>query len=258
MFIDIIIGIIYLILFGYVTIAGIYRNPRAIDTPAAYRSVIIQFALTIMTVHFFIATIFLVFYNWKMLLILLAIGLFTSRLVFVPIAEFLLMPLVFYLDKKSLPYKLIDYSLEDHGYYGVKDLLDRGVSVNFQDQEGKTPLTASIYGNQYETALLLIERGANVNVACNQGFTPLMLAADLGRCDFAKLLIENGADINAKDKYNFTPLMFAIESGNLDLVNLLLQNGADINVKTINDLTALSIAESKELQSIIHLLRRYA
>ena len=60
--------------------------------------------------------------------------------------------------------------------YGVKFLLDKGVGVNVQDNDGETPLLLSIQFRNPEITKLLLEKGAEVNVQNNDGKTPLLLS----------------------------------------------------------------------------------
>ncbi|CAI9292878.1 unnamed protein product [Lactuca saligna] len=76
---------------------------------------------------------------------------------------------------------------------GIKELLNSGTDVNFQDIDNRTAL----------------------HVAACQGF-----------CDVAELLLEGGAEVDVKDRWGSTPLADSIHYKNHDMVKLLEKHGA--------------------------------
>ena len=74
-----------------------------------------------------------------------------------------------------------------------------------------------------------------------------------------KFLLDNGVDINAIDNVdNETALHVAVRwIEKKDAVQLLLSRGADVTIRDKQGNTALDIAEAKELNEIIDLLKRY-
>ncbi|KAI3710096.1 hypothetical protein L2E82_39870 [Cichorium intybus] len=76
---------------------------------------------------------------------------------------------------------------------GIKELLDSGTDVNFQDIDNRTAL----------------------HVAACQGF-----------CDVAELLLKGGAKVDVKDRWGSTPLADSIHYKNHDMVKLLEKHGA--------------------------------
>jgi ankyrin repeat protein len=67
----------------------------------------------------------------------------------------------------------------------------------------------------------LLEEGYDVNFQLEDGITPLMTAADYSNLDMIILLIENGADLSIQDNSGQTPLMKAQTLGDLEIINLL-------------------------------------
>jgi ankyrin repeat protein len=88
----------------------------------------------------------------------------------------------------------------------VKGLLDIGVPVDIEDDDGLTGLGWSAIGNQTEVARVLIERGAQVNHVDKKGMTPLLYAAsvDFGDSKMVELLLKSGANPAAKTAEGLT------------------------------------------------------
>jgi ankyrin repeat protein len=122
----------------------------------------------------------------------------------------------------------------------LKELIDKKVDINIQDDRGYTPLILACYNNHYEAADLLLQAGADVNGYDFGGNTALMGVSFKGYADIAELLINNGADLDLQHGNGGTALMFAAMFGRNELVKLLLSHGAD---KTILDTRGLSVTD---------------
>ena len=91
----------------------------------------------------------------------------------------------------------------------VEALLFLGVSVNYKEYNGWTPLhCAAGYGN-IDAVKVLLEAGAGVDTRTDFFSTPLHLAAMDGHDDAARILLEAGASVDAKDAAGGTPLHIA-------------------------------------------------
>jgi hypothetical protein len=103
----------------------------------------------------------------------------------------------------------------------IEKLLAKGADINAQDQDGVTPLIASIiyapqpFMVQYmpekdkraaEIPLLLIEKGADPDRADNAGNTPLIYAVTGSHAPVVEALLKRGADPNRADNYGRTAL----------------------------------------------------
>jgi ankyrin repeat protein len=114
----------------------------------------------------------------------------------------------------------------------VKYLIEKGATVNVEDNFGSSPFIALVMShdttNRLTIAQLLIEKGADINNISKGGGSVLGYACEYNLIDVVKLLISKGAEIDAR-KNNFanTPLMYAANSGNEAIVDLLLAAGAD-------------------------------
>jgi ankyrin repeat protein len=167
----------------------------------------------------------------------------------------------------------------------VEELLNRGVDIDIQDNNGVTPLLFSSY-QQPEVTKYLINRGADVNISNNVGFTllfhsviggnnellqlcldhkadvepaiegnivPLHSAASYGRAEIAKILIDNGAKVEKETEHGDTPLSWALNTNCIDVANVLLENGAKINQRSESNRTPLHNAAQRGNVSIVEL-----
>jgi hypothetical protein len=102
-------------------------------------------------------------------------------------------------------------------------LLAQGADINAQDQDGVTPLIASIINapqpfmvqymsdedkRKVDIPLILIEKGADPNRADGGGNTPLFYAAIGNHALLVEVLLKKGADPNRADNYGRTALFF--------------------------------------------------
>jgi hypothetical protein len=100
----------------------------------------------------------------------------------------------------------------------VKQMLNKGVNVNFQDSSTRHK-------------------------------TPLTLAAQEGNVEIAKLLLDHGADIDGRQYGNWTALTVAVYFDKPSMVEFLLNHGARVNIVTAENWTALSIARGRSERS---------
>ncbi|KAL0261041.1 Glycerophosphocholine phosphodiesterase [Diplodia seriata] len=110
----------------------------------------------------------------------------------------------------------------------VKLLVDAGVDINYQDEQGETALhLAARYGHTACAKTLITgtsDQKANVELAENAfAWTPLFIACVDGHLDVAKLLIEAGADLEKADLSGWTPKEHAALRGHLDIANVLAE-----------------------------------
>merc|ERR1711879_897147 len=118
----------------------------------------------------------------------------------------------------------------------VQILLDRGVDVNSENEDGSTGLNMAAHGGHVGSLRVLIDARADVNHQNRHGESALHNAVlqDQTRC--AKLLIESKANVNLQLKRpksrhlkKSTPLMVAAMGNNLDILKHLVEADADLN-----------------------------
>ena len=109
----------------------------------------------------------------------------------------------------------------------VQVLLDYGLDVNSQSDEGSTPLYLRSWGAFNDPDLrvirFLIDHGADPNLRRHDGESPLHRASEHGRIEMVRLLIEGGASVDMQGERGRTPLDVA--SGER-VRKLLLEHGA--------------------------------
>ena len=108
----------------------------------------------------------------------------------------------------------------------VRELLDQGLDVNAV-LESDSALNV-IAGDQsgYKTLKLLINRGINVDHQNQNGESALFAAVSANNSVNMKLLLESGANIDLINKFRFSALTRACVVYNLGIINVLLQKNA--------------------------------
>ncbi|GAB4273917.1 hypothetical protein [Thermincola ferriacetica] len=105
--IKIILTAVYILSAGLGIIHGIWSRASKFEVPLLYSSVIIQGILSIGTLLWYGLTIaFFFIFGWKYTLMLLAISIFTGKIILYPIAEkIIIFPVYNFLSKKAEQYE---------------------------------------------------------------------------------------------------------------------------------------------------------
>jgi len=144
-------------------------------------------------------------------------------------------------------------------------LLNKGADVNLQAGSGRAALHWASMTGHAEMATMLLEKGANVALRDQRGCTALYWAASGSDKEMVEMLLAKGADVNAKSGViiaegqadeGWTPLHVACTTDRTAVVELLLAHGADVKAKTKNGCIALALAQEREFDEIVELLRR--
>ena len=112
----------------------------------------------------------------------------------------------------------------------VKRLLLRGVSPNFKDPQGMTPLIAAARKGDMAMIKMLLDRGAEPNAIDKLGKTPLVVAVYHGHNNVAKLLLGWGADPNVGKYYGRATLTWAVIRNHIETVQQCLEKAVDPNM----------------------------
>ncbi|CAG5927900.1 unnamed protein product [Menidia menidia] len=146
----------------------------------------------------------------------------------------------------------------------VRSLVDKGASLELQDQDGNTALhvacqhglTECITEMTRDTSPSKLERVLETQNW--RGLTCLHLAALNRRHLAMMLLMKKGADLNIQEGTSGkTALHLAVELHDLSLVRLLLSSGADVDAAMFNGCTALHLAVGRKDADIAHLLCQF-
>jgi ankyrin repeat protein len=108
----------------------------------------------------------------------------------------------------------------------LSEVLDSGVSVNYQDNNGWSALHFACEYNQPEIVNELISRKANLEIRkspAHASMTPLHVAAYFGRANLINLLTAAGANPKSTDASGHTALDLARSSQNAQAVQSLQQ-----------------------------------
>lgn len=137
----------------------------------------------------------------------------------------------------------------------VRMLIENGTSVNFQTNDGVTPLHIAVINNEENIVALLLQAGAKVNAPdATTLATPLHLAALYGREKIAVQLLQKGADVTAKMKFGITPLLVAAQFGQSQIIQLFIAKKADLNITDQEGFTALHFAAQNGDEIVTHML----
>uniref|UniRef100_A0AAT9UQM9 Ankyrin repeat containing protein n=1 Tax=Apapanepox virus TaxID=3049969 RepID=A0AAT9UQM9_9POXV len=126
-------------------------------------------------------------------------------------------------------------------------LIKHGVSINEQDDLGKTPLHHSVINRRKDVIKILLNMGADINVIDDCIGSPLHYAVSRNDIDTTKILLERGANVNIVNDHIDTVLNTAVASKNKTIVNLLLKYGADTKLAGLDKYVIHIAIEMKDI-----------
>lgn len=145
----------------------------------------------------------------------------------------------------------------------VRELLNSGVDINAQDEQGRTAIMIATYANDAEMVKVLIDEGADVDIQDDMLNNPFLYAGAEGYMDILKLMIAAGADPKITNRYGGVALIPASEHGYVEVVEELLTN-TKTDVNHVNNLGWTALLEaiilndgSEKQQQTIRLLIEY-
>ncbi|XP_006887844.1 PREDICTED: 2-5A-dependent ribonuclease [Elephantulus edwardii] len=120
----------------------------------------------------------------------------------------------------------------------VKQLLERGTDVNFQQAGGWTPLHNAVVNcntlhKSEEIVALLLQYGADPLQRKDNGATPFILAGISGNVNLLRLFLSKGSEVNECDFNGFTAFMEAATYGKTEALRFLKKEGADVNLARV-------------------------
>ncbi|KAJ5966493.1 hypothetical protein N7481_013207 [Penicillium waksmanii] len=110
----------------------------------------------------------------------------------------------------------------------VQLLVEAGIDINYQDEQGETALHVAARFGHDECAQIILEgsdyQKANTNLPENTyGWTPLFIACVDGQLGVAKLLVDAGADLERFDSSGWTAKEHAALRGHLEIARCLAE-----------------------------------
>jgi len=110
---------------------------------------------------------------------------------------------------------------------GVKKGLSGGISVNYQNRNGWTPLKAACFKGHLHIVQELLNSKADIDLSDENGETPIYVASAEGHLVVVEELLKAGANKDKKTKHGKTPLETATDWGHEDVVQALLYCDSD-------------------------------
>ncbi|VDI22752.1 Hypothetical predicted protein [Mytilus galloprovincialis] len=178
-----------------------------------------------------------------------------------------------------MEYQLFE-AISEKRYRLARILVEGGVDVNCQNEEGETPLLMVCDGKpggntkrmQMDLIRILLNRRANYRKRDRYGRTSLT-CAHINKdhhviqllentCSLARILVEGGVDVNCQNEEGETPLLMVCDGkpgGNtkrmqMDLIRILLNRRANYRKRDRYGRTSLTCAHINKDHHVIQLL----
>ncbi|KAI4350535.1 hypothetical protein L6164_004983 [Bauhinia variegata] len=133
-----------------------------------------------------------------------------------------------------------------------------GFDLDYQDDNGFTPVMVTASKGHVEAFRLLVYAGADVKLCNKSGETAISLSRLNQNCDlFEKVMLEFALEKGNRNAGGFYALHCAARRGDLDAVKLLASKGYDVNVPDGEGYTPLMLAAREGQGSICELLISY-
>ena len=126
----------------------------------------------------------------------------------------------------------------------IKALVERGMSVDIKDENGKTLLFFAAEKNKHQVLDELLSMGANPDIPDGRGRFPLFHAINEKNMDTAKKLIPH-ASPDTIDSDGRNALHLAAHKNDLEIVTALHEQGTSLDTKDKDGKTPLFVAAEK-------------
>lgn len=141
-------------------------------------------------------------------------------------------------------------------------LIDCGVSVHEEDENGWSPINYSIQQHKLSIFSILLNKATDLLRNNNSKLYNLLLnAIFFGQKDMVDLLLSKGADLDAKDEKGRSLLQIACENNSEQVIGYLIQKGADVTAVDANGRTAFSMLQPAWMyheQSVYQMVKEFS
>ena len=155
----------------------------------------------------------------------------------------------------SYTYPLTEAS--DQGNDAIAEVLLRyGADIDISDDEGVTPLMASLRLHDMDDDIvqLLLKHNPNLEAKDESGNTLIKQLAYNNKAPMAFEYLLDKVNLNAQNDTGQTALHDAVLKNNTDIIKMLVKQGAKKNIKDSRGLTALGVAKKLNLEYYYPLL----
>ena len=140
-------------------------------------------------------------------------------------------------------------AIETNDLSHVRELIARGVNVNYPTADSVTPMHHFARIGDAEMFKLLLSNNGNLKRCDRWMDSVLHYACHYKNIEIVKVVLASQVGKNRlldkKGRYNRTPLQVAIECGRSDIVGLLLEAGANVEIGNVMSLPMSSLMEEK-------------
>jgi ankyrin repeat protein len=150
-----------------------------------------------------------------------------------------------------------DEIFENATVYFLKEYLKEN-DVNSLDIEKQSLLISATKNGDYNAVKFLAENGADLNFQDNDGYTPLHHAAQERHSLIAEFLVKSGADIEIRDEHGNPPIWYAIYYSGNDFIipKMLHKAGADIETPNNYGNSPRNLGEKIYLKKFMEMLSK--
>lgn len=158
-------------------------------------------------------------------------------------------------DEKFEEEKLIQYAAKGDSK-GLDSLLQTRAQIDWQNEEGQTPLLAAVQEGHADTIDLLIRRKADIDKSDFGGDTPLAIATSLNNVEAVRLLLERGADVTRRTQWDETIVELAeskiaeYEEGVQDAATESVEQNLQVQVSTARSIYQLLISAEESARDV--------
>jgi ankyrin repeat protein len=124
----------------------------------------------------------------------------------------------------------------------VMRLLAGGADVDSQDTEGRTAVTAAVYGGHLEVVRALIDGGADVDIQDSSRANALLATGETGNAEILRAVLRADPDLTRTNRFGGTALIPAADRGHVDVVRELVKT--EIDLDHVNDVGWTALLEA--------------